>query len=540
MLGSEYNWLVKFSRPTNGAPKVTLAHRELFTLAVAVFCFFCIALQAEDSPSAAPVVINIKDCGATGDGRVHLIGEWIKQGRYRNMRDLRREIPAVKTADWSVDEAAFELAKKKLPAKGGTIYFPAGRYVAAHSSWTIMRDSVRLLGDGADLSILSTQSNVNDALVLSPYRHGGWLQKAVQQFPFSPASGGIGTQGVQLLESSWLGEFHLGDLVFIRNGACRFDQDYGEFNEVSGVDENGRLLFRHPLARDYTLPLINWAGTVAEDFLVPKPGGIVNVVTSQEPGNFQPNAGEVVAVDDQLFEVVDVGSGSLRLRNPARGNSSAGTKISAGSKISKSRAVIKLTQSTRDFKAEKLSFVGRRKVLNLSNSYGIEFIDCRFVRDSGGTDTKGGLTIDGDGGRWARFTRCTLQATPPWGMQFARSFGGIVFDACTFENANVAFTEFNFDCEVTNCDFDFHGPSPEAVIIVGKSGGNYRITNNRIRSENAAFVFDSHLDIQSHKHRGEGPLVIRDNTVSTTSRTQVFRLQSSLPWDLGSNTITTH
>ena len=47
MLGSEYNWLVSFTRVANGAPKISLARTGLFTLAVAVFCLFCVALQAE-------------------------------------------------------------------------------------------------------------------------------------------------------------------------------------------------------------------------------------------------------------------------------------------------------------------------------------------------------------------------------------------------------------------------------------------------------------------------------------------------------------
>jgi hypothetical protein len=466
---------------------------------------------------------------------VHLVREWIEQGRYRSMRDLQRECPAIQSTDWTVDEAAFECAKAKLPPSGGTIYFPAGRYVAAHASWTVMRDHVRLLGEGADRSILVTGPKVSDALVLSPYRHVGWLERATEQFPFQAESGTLGADGVMLRENEWRTEFQAGDLVFIRNGACRFDQDYGEFNEVSGVDENGYLHFRHPLARDYTLEKLNWAGTVAADFVLPKPQHEVRVATSRAAGNFDPSKGEAITVGDNLFEVVSVSAGSLRLRNPGRGNAAAGTRVLAGARIAKSRAVIKVTRSTRDFLAEKLQFIGRRKVLNLSNSYGVEFINCEFVRAPGNTDTKGGITIDGDGGRWARFVRCTLRADPPWEMQFARSFGGVTFDSCTFENANVAFTEFSFDCEVVRCTFNFHGPTPPAVITVGKSGGNFRIINNRIRADNAAFVFDSQLDIQSQKHRGEGNLVIRGNTLAVTGKTQLFRLDSERPSDIADN-----
>ena len=47
MLGSEYNWLISHSRPAQGAPEVRVASSGLLTLAVAVFCLFCVAAQAE-------------------------------------------------------------------------------------------------------------------------------------------------------------------------------------------------------------------------------------------------------------------------------------------------------------------------------------------------------------------------------------------------------------------------------------------------------------------------------------------------------------
>ena len=46
MLGSEYNWLISLTRKVNGVPKVRVARGGLLTLAVALFCFLCVALQA--------------------------------------------------------------------------------------------------------------------------------------------------------------------------------------------------------------------------------------------------------------------------------------------------------------------------------------------------------------------------------------------------------------------------------------------------------------------------------------------------------------
>jgi len=47
MLGTEYNWLISLSpHPDNGTPQVRMASSGLLTLAVAVFCFLCVALLA--------------------------------------------------------------------------------------------------------------------------------------------------------------------------------------------------------------------------------------------------------------------------------------------------------------------------------------------------------------------------------------------------------------------------------------------------------------------------------------------------------------
>ena len=54
MIGSEYNWLVSFTRAANGAPKISLARTGFFTLAVAVFCFLCIALHAGPETATSP------------------------------------------------------------------------------------------------------------------------------------------------------------------------------------------------------------------------------------------------------------------------------------------------------------------------------------------------------------------------------------------------------------------------------------------------------------------------------------------------------
>lgn len=480
---------------------------------------------------AAPgeTVVDVRTLGAIGDGTVHRVQEWIAQGRYRSLAELQRDYPEVASLHWSIDEAAFTRALALLPVEGGTILLPAGRYVAAAQSWTIRRDHVRLLGDGADRTILSTAPGLSEALVLSPYRHGGWRSAPDQIYPIGSDSGGAGAAGVQLRDAAWASDFRPGELIFIRNGACRFDQDYGEFNEVVGTDGAGFLRLRHPLSRDYTLARLAWAGEVANGFALPAVQQTAVVAIRTGEGYFSPKTGDAISIGGELLAVAGVTGERLSVRNPGRANAPAGTVIPAGARIAVARGVIRLTQTTRDFRAEALTIIGRRKVVVVSNSYGSVFRDCVLIRDPEGVDMNGGLTIDGDDGRWARFERCTVRAAPPWPMQFARSFGGVVFSDCVFTDANVGFTEFNFDCEVRDSVFLFRGGWPSAVVVVGKSCGDLRILENRIYAENAAAIFSGHLDIQSQKLNADGDTLIGNNTIQVVGNTPVFSFPASRP-----------
>jgi len=49
MLGTEYNWLISLTREPKGAPRASLSGSGLLTLAIAVFCFLCVALRAESA-----------------------------------------------------------------------------------------------------------------------------------------------------------------------------------------------------------------------------------------------------------------------------------------------------------------------------------------------------------------------------------------------------------------------------------------------------------------------------------------------------------
>ncbi len=486
-------------------------------LVLALFCGWAAVASAE-------VVLNVRDFGAIGDGLEHQIGDRETAKRFKNLSRAHAALPALKS-NWSADEIAFELAKRALPPEGGVIYFPAGHYVATGLGWRIMRDNVTLRGDGPERTTLSTSANINDALALAGYRHVGWSRG----YAFDAEEGAPGERTLTVREPGGAEFFAPGDLVFVRNGSNRYDQDYGEFNEVTSV-EGQRITVAYPFSRDYRADAINWSGKLAADFTLPKPYREGVATFAKGEGVALPGKGTTVSIGSAVLRVVDLlPNNGVVLKNPGRANPAGGTVLPEGSLVSKERALIKLQKSTRNFAAEGLTIRGRRKALNLSNTWNSRFTDCVFERAPQGAPVKGGLTIDGDGGRFARFERCVVRAAPAMGMQFARSFAGVVFNECRFENTNVSFTEFNFDCEVVNSEFEVIGSRALSnVVIVGKSCGDLRIHHNVIRARNVECVFDAHMDIQSFKRSGPRLLVIRDNRIETDAR-QVFRLGRDLP-----------
>jgi hypothetical protein len=497
------------------------------------------------------------------------VSEWIAAKRYKNLRDLQRDYPFVTALDWSADEAAFQRALRDLPPEGGTIRIPPGRYVATAYGWRIDRDHVRLVGAGARDTMLSTGPKLDEGLVLAPYRHVGWQHGVDREYPFAPDSGARDSATLRLREPGRAAEFKAGDLVFIRNGACRFDQDYGEFNEIAGTTPDGDLILKHPLARDYTLATLNWANETAEPFTLPQPGKTITARVRTGEGFFELPKSGAITVGEALLEIVSRSADSVTLRHAARPvrpvegaasseplsapgadgaapsmNSSAlgfnprpGTILPAGTKIAKTRAVIRLTRTTRDFSAQGLRVFGRRKALNLSNSYESTFLDCDFVRRPDATTPGGGLTIDGDGGRFATFTRCSVRGTEPAPMQFARSFGDIAFERCTFVATNVVFSEFCFAGTLRHSQLQVPA-SLGSAIIIGRSCGDLRVEDNQIVVTGANLtIFDATTDIAAQKLDAPGRLVLRDNRITAPSKPRLFLLRTDRPADISGNTL---
>lgn len=516
--------------------------------------------------------LNLRALGAIGDGQPHPVSEWIAAKQYKNLGDIQRDYPFVTSLDWSADEAAFQRALHELPPEGGTIRIPPGRYIATVYGWRIDRDHVRLLGAGMRDTMLSTGPKLDEGLVLAPYRHVGWLTGADQEYPFASDSGAADSASLRLREPALVADFKPGELVFIRNGACRLDQDYGEFNEIKAATPEGDLVFVHPLSRDYTLPSFNWANETAEPITLPKPGKTVTVRVRTGEGFFELPKSGAITVGEALLGIIRRDGDSITLRNPALRVSSGGagstpakkspvemagvkpapphevassfgfnpppgTVLPAGTKIGKSRSIIKVTRTTRNFRAEGLRVFGRRKALNLSNSYASFFLDCDFVRRPDATTPSGGLTIDGDGGRFTEFRRCSIRGAVPAPMQFARSFGAITFTDCTFINTNIVFSEFCFAATAEQNRLQVPA-ALGSVFIVGRSCGDLRIEDNHIVVTGGALtIFDATTDIASQKLDAPGRLVLRDNRIVAPGKPRVFLLRSDRPSEIAGNTL---
>lgn len=65
MLGTEYNWLLSVSPSEDGLPRARLARTGLLTLAVGVFCFLCVSLEAE--PPHRALMREAADAAKAGD-----------------------------------------------------------------------------------------------------------------------------------------------------------------------------------------------------------------------------------------------------------------------------------------------------------------------------------------------------------------------------------------------------------------------------------------------------------------------------------------
>jgi hypothetical protein len=496
---------------------------------------------AASTPSVAPapsVELNLRQLGAIGDNQPHPVREWIAQKKYKNLRDIQRDYPFVTSLDWSIDETVFQRALRDLPPEGGTIRIPAGRYVATAYGWRIDRNNVRLSGAGMRDTMLSAGPKLDAGLVLAPAAGEGWELGVDKEYPFAPDTGTAGSYTLRLREPARAAELKPGDLVFIRSGAARFAQDCGEFNEIVGTTPTGDLLLKHPLSRDCTLAALVAAGETAEALTIPKPGKTLTVSLRTGEGFAPPPSTGAFTVGESLFEIVRSSATSVTLRNPGRGNPVPGTVLPAGTKIAQSRAVIRVTRTTRSFTASGLRVFGHRTALDISNSYETSFTDCDFVRQPLAAAPEGPI-LGACGGRFAAFLRCAFRTQQPSPTRIARSFGDIAFTGCTFVGTSIALSDFSFAVALTDCNIQT--PSTlGASFRFSRAGGDLRVEDSRIVITGGTLtVFEADETVSPPPTARPARLILRDNRITGpgTLRPTVFRIGRAPVADISGNTL---
>ena len=157
MLGSEYNWLISFTRTEDGPPRVRLASGAWLTLAIAVFCFLCVALRAE-----------------------------------ADQRSLQREAAAaLQTGDTTLAIAKLEAARALRPDYPHVLLSLARAYAAAGRAADAIDQLRELAAIGLDLRIAADPA-------LAPLRARADFQALVAGFAANHAARGAARD-----ESAW-------------------------------------------------------------------------------------------------------------------------------------------------------------------------------------------------------------------------------------------------------------------------------------------------------------------------------------------------
>lgn len=411
--------------------------------------------------------------------------------------------------------AAFTAAKALSAAWGNrAIYFPAGYYPAVDANgWLIGQSNVHLIGDGESTVLLPAAGQVFGGLQMAPYRDAGWQNQPAQVYTYED-SAAIGQDYIVMKVGQDLSLLTPGTQIFINDGASHYDQLYGEHNVVYKV-QGRRVYLKDNLSRDYTAARGSWAATVAQSFVMPDSGQTVTVTLTGEVPSVTNAYG--ISINNNLFQVTATTATTATITNMGKGNAASGTVINAGAAVMKGREVIIASSVVHDVTVENMTVIGRRKALNVSNSYNTTFKNVHFkwLPASDG----GGWTIDGDDGKYATLDHCIVEAPFFWQSQLARSFTGFEAINTTFHNASIDFTEFATG-EIANCTFE-EGMEIDSVerlpnspaITIGASSANINIHHNTFRLSNRIAAISNQPDIQTYVGQSGNGITLDNNTI---------------------------
>jgi hypothetical protein len=405
------------------------------------------------------------------------------------------------------DIPAWDLAKAALPAGGGTIYFPRGRYMSDAVGWRVFRSNVYMKGDGIDATFLLTpRPSSAYGLQLARYRDGGWSLNPATLYTYMDTAA-VGQGYIRLKPGQDKTLLKKDMVLFFNGGANYYDQFYGEFNVIDTLIGD-QLFFKYNFARDYTAARSSWNGTLTAPFTPPAiNASAIAQIESPPPMN----ANQAISLGNDLYQVTASSGNNVTLRNLGKGNGTA--VIPAGTRVYKARAIYLTPSTVYNIIVEDMSIDGQRNGLVVSNSVKSYFNRIRLTSRKG--VIPGGLWLDGDGGRDMILDNSEIYSDGVRNSQMARSFGDIKFKNTKFFQSTVDFSEFNYNFDVEDCDIHLHKIDAEPLgyaISVGTSTTNGRIFKNRISISDATSVITAN-DIQGYRASSRSAMVISNNII---------------------------
>jgi hypothetical protein len=491
---------------------------------------------------------NLKWWGAYGDGKSHLLSTDISNKMIPSLAAVQAIAPTVASASWDSDTVAVELAKAVVP-QNGTVSVPAGTYICSFQSWNLGgRSHITWTGAGSAVTkFYSTWDTtrmglLNIGMLFAPYDMSGWQMLANQVYPQNDAKV-VGTNTMTLKSGIPSTGLYVGDVVFWQDGRTDFQQNFGEFNQITAI--NGTTItFRYPWNRDYTTPVCEYGGVVTGGpYQAPVPGAYVTLSVNfgTQPA---PTPGDAISLDNDVYTYIGpgVGTGKYVFQNAGRANTMS--SIPAGTTVSGVCGLIRCTQATTDITMNNLTIVGCWDAIQIANTVNLKFNNCAITMQRMTDTPAGGLFFDGDGGREIDFTNCTFTAPACWASQWGRSTSGVRYTSCTFNNVAMDYSEYVNDCNMTNCVMTVNGANPvgpTCAIGVGMTCGGITISGCDINVSNMKDGVFENGDIQQFVHYHGNPVNIQNNTIYSTNSGGVFAKTygfSNRPTNITGNNIT--
>lgn len=491
---------------------------------------------------------NLKWFGAVGNGGSHTLAGEISSGAVPSLSTIQALVPAAQ-ANWDSDVVAVELAKVVVPANG-TCYIPAGTYISSLQSWDMGgRSKITWNGSGTatvmDATYDPTQGPMNIGMLFAPYDMAGWQMGPTQVYPQDDTIV-VGTNKVTIKSGVDISNLHVGDNVFWQDGRTDFQQNFGEFNQITAINGN-TITFRYPWLRDYTSHVAEYGGTVTGGpYTTPAIGSNITLPVdySVYTDNVTPSLGDAVSLGNDVYMYIGPGTdaGTSVFQNVGRGNSM--TTIPTGTHVAGVCGLFKATVATSDITMSNMNIIGCWDGIQVANTINLTFNNVNIIMQRYPDTPRGGLFFDGDGCRQVNFNNCVFTASTNRESQWGRSCSGVNFKNCTFNNIAQAFSEYTNDCSMVNCSMTIDGSTvdaPNSAIDIGETCGGINISNCNITATNLTHGVFGTDDIQNFTYFHGPSISINNNMISAIDCDSIFAGTYGIAWrptTISNNTIT--